>query len=408
VTKQPVQKQHCYLWQGISKAGNEVSGETYAANMALVKANLRSQGIKPIKVRKKPIRLFAISNKKIQSLDITIFTRQLATMLNAGIPLLQAIDLINRGQTNTRMQTLLNKIKQSLANGNTLAESLALHSKYFNHLYCSLIRVGEQSGSLDIILERMASYREKFETIKAQVKKALIYPTVVISAAIIVTMLLMVFVIPEFEELFSGFGAQLPMLTSLVIHIAHFLSQYSWLIFLLLGLCVTSIYYARLYIQPFADFYDKLLLKLPVIGSILEKAIIARFTRTLATTFAAGVPLIDALTSVASTVGNRLYYRAALQIRDEVATGQTLQMGLQSTNLFPNMVVQMVAIGEHSGTLEDMLNKISTLYEQQVDNSVANLSSLLEPFIIIILGIIVGGLVIAMFLPIFKLGSVVH
>lgn len=407
-TKPTARQQFTYIWEGKTKAGHPVSGEQVATNPAYIKTDLRRQGITPIKVRKKSTPLFTYTRKKkITSLDITTFTRQMATMLSAGIPIVQTFDLVGRGQSNPSLQALVANIKANVEAGATLAETLVKYPRYFNDLYCNLVGAGEQSGSLDIMLERLATYKEKTESLKGKIKKALFYPTAVIIVAFIVTAILLIFVVPQFESLFSGFGADLPAMTRMVIDLSRFMQSYWWVV---LGIAITTVWglvIAKRRSQAFAYLLDKLSLQLPIVGIILKKATIARFTRTLATTFAAGLPLVDALKAVAGATGNMLYSDATLKIRDDVSTGQPLQAAMRATNLFPTMVLQMVAIGEESGTLENMLSKSADFYEEEVDNAVDGLSSLLEPLIMAILGILVGGLVIAMYLPIFKLGTVV-
>lgn len=396
-----------YQWQGVNQSGDKISGEIDAQSVAVAKIELRKQGVIARKITKKRASLFGGRQRKIKQADITIFSRQMATMIESGIPLVQSFDIVAKGQTNKRMQELIEAVKKDVESGLTLSESLGKHPAYFNELYCNLVDAGEKSGSLDVMLDKVASYKEKVETIKKKIKKALTYPMAVMAVAFLVTAGLLIFVVPQFESLFEGFGADLPALTRGVITMSEIFQAYWYLIFGVLGALIYAFIYARKHSMRFAHTVDRYLLKLPVVGSILEKAAIARFARTLSITFAAGLPLVDALKSVAGATGNILYSEATDSIREEVSNGQQMQLAMQQTNLFPNMVVQMVAIGEESGALEKMLSKVASFYEEEVDNAVDSLSSLLEPIIMAILGVLVGGLVVAMYLPIFKLGSVV-
>ncbi len=396
-----------YTWEGLNRNGDKVNGVLESNSIAIAKVTLRNQGIiiKKIAVKRKPF--FDRKNKKITQAEIAAFSRQLATMLQAGIPLIQSFEIVSKGQKNARMQTLIGDIKKEVESGLTLAESLQKHPVYFNELFCSLVDAGERSGSLEIMLDKVATYKEKVESIKKKIKKALTYPIAVLVIALIVTVALLIYVVPQFESLFKGFGADLPALTRAVVIMSEFVQSYWYLLFGGIGLVVGSLIYAKKRSVKFAHAIDRYLLKLPVIGTILEKAAIARFSRTLSITFAAGMPLVDALESVSGATGNILYSNATIKIRDEVSNGQQLQLAMSNTQLFPHVVVQMIAIGEESGALEQMLGKVADHYEEEVDNAVDSLSSLLEPIIMSILGVLVGGLVIAMYLPIFKLGSVV-
>jgi len=398
---------HIFTWTGKNKRGEKVTGRLEASTLALAKASLRKQGVLTPKVRKKGKPLFSKRNKKITPVDITVFSRQMATMMKAGIPLVQSFDIVGKGHENPSMLTLVNTIKSDVEAGNTLAEALSKHPKHFNDLFCSLVDAGEQSGSLEVMLDKVATYKEKTESIKGKIKKAMFYPSAVLVVAFLVTAGLLIFVVPQFESLFQGFGADLPAMTKLVIKLSEFFQSYWWIMFGGIGAAVFSFVKAREKSHAFAFFVDRTLLKIPVIGNILEKAAIARFARTTSITFAAGLPLVDALKAVSGATGNILFAKATLRIRDDVSTGQQMQQAMRSTNLFPNMVIQMVSIGEESGALESMLSKVADFYEEEVDNAVDGLSSLLEPMIMAILGVLVGGLVIAMYLPIFKLGSVV-
>jgi type IV pilus assembly protein PilC len=396
-----------FLWEGTDKRGTRIKGESTGASIALIKAELRRQGISPQKVRKKPKPLLGAGKKKIYPKDIAVFTRQLSTMLSAGVPLVQAFEIVGRGHENPSMQDLILAIKADVEGGTALAEALAKHPLYFDELYVNLVHTGEHAGVLDTLLDKIATYKEKTEAIKGKIKKALFYPTAVLIVAFIVTAILLMFVVPQFQELFAGFGADLPGFTVFVIGISDFFGAYWWAIFGgIIGAVVTFAELKRRS-RKFNHYLDRIILKVPVIGEIMRKAAIARYARTLATTFAAGVPLVEALESVAGATGNILYGEAIMRMREDVATGQQLQVAMKTTGLFPNMVVQMVAIGEESGSLDAMLSKVADFYEEEVDNAVDALSSLLEPMIMAFLGVIVGGLVIAMYLPIFKLGAVV-
>ncbi|MGR9106893.1 MAG: type II secretion system F family protein [Gammaproteobacteria bacterium] len=396
-----------FVWEGIDRNGARSKGELSSRSESTVRAELRRQGIKPIKIKKKPKPLFSMGKKKIIPKDIAVFSRQLATMMSAGVPLVQAFDIVGRGHENPGMQELILGIKGDIEGGDTLAEALGRHPLYFDELFCNLVRAGEQAGVLEILLHKIAHYKERTESLKAKIKKALTYPTAVIVVACIVTSILLLFVVPTFEELFQGFGADLPAFTRLVIDISKFLQE-NW--YIILGVLAGTFFGFREAMRrsrKFNHLLHKVLLKIPAIGVIVHKASIARFARTLSTMSAAGVPLVEALTSVAGATGNVVYGEAVLKMREEVSTGQQLQQSMRQANLFPNMVVQMVAIGEESGSMDSMLEKVADFYEEEVDNAVDNMSSLLEPMIMAFLGIVVGGLVVAMYLPIFKLGAAI-
>jgi type IV pilus assembly protein PilC len=395
-----------FTWEGIDKKGSRLKGEAQANNETLLKADLRRQGINPLKVRKKPKPLFG-GSKKITGKDISVFARQLATMMAAGVPLVQAFDIIGKGHENPAMQELIMGIKADVESGTSLSDSLRKRPEYFDDLFSNLVGAGEQSGALELLLDKIATYKEKTEALKGKIKKALFYPTAVIVVAFIVTAILLIFVVPQFQELFQGFGADLPAFTMLVISISEVFQAWWWAIFGGIGLTVYIFTQAKKRSPTFQRILDIISLKIPVIGVILNKSAVARFSRTLATMFAAGVPLVEAMDSVAGATGNALYREATLKMKDATSTGTQLQQAMRETELFPNMVVQMVAIGEESGSLDDMLGKVADFFEEEVDNLVDGLSSLLEPLIMAILGIVVGGLVVAMYLPIFKLGSVV-
>lgn len=396
-----------FTWEGVDKQGKKVKGEMEAASVAFVNATLRRQGINPVKVAKRRKSLGSLSKKKIKPKDIAIFTRQLATMLQAGIPIAQSFEIVGKGHENPSMQELILGIKNDIESGTNLTAALSKHPLYFDALYCNLVAAGEQAGILDNILDKVATYKEKIEAIKGKIKSALFYPAAVVVVAFIITAILLMFVIPQFEDLFKGFGADLPALTQFVITLSRAFRDNWFLIFG--GIIATVVTVAYLYKRsPKAQHaVDRLTLRAPVIGAIVKKATIARFSRTLATMFAAGVPLVEALESVAGAAGNRIYYEGTQAIRADVSTGMQLQAAMNSTGLFPNMVVQMVAIGEESGELDTMLGKVADFYEREVDDAVAALSSLLEPIIMAFLGIVIGGLVVAMYLPIFKMASVV-
>jgi type IV pilus assembly protein PilC len=398
-------KQFPFLWEGTDARGNRVRGKSVAATEAAVRAELRKQGVVPVKIRKQST-LFK-GKGKVRPGDIAIFSRQLATMLQAGIPLVQAFEIVGAGHDNPAMQRLILAIKQDLEGGTALAEALGKHPLHFDDLYVNLVEVGEHAGSLDALLDKIATYKEKTEAIKKKIKKALFYPTAVIVVAVIVTAILMVFVIPEFESLFKGFGADLPAFTRFVINISNFMRAQGWLLLIGVGAAGWGYLEAKKRSRRMREIQDKVSLKIPVIGPILEKAAIARFARTLSTMFSAGVPLVEALQSVSGATGNVIYEKAVLDMKEEVATGQRLQRAMENTNLFPNMVIQMIAVGEESGSLDEMSGKVADFYEEDVDNAVDAMSSLLEPMIMAILGVLVGGLVVAMYLPIFKMGSVI-
>lgn len=405
--KKHAPKSNLYVWEGTDKKGSRITGESRAANVALVRADLRRQGVNPLKIRKKATSLFSAGKKKIRSGDIAVFSRQLATMMAAGVPLVQAFDIVGRGHDNPSMQELILTIKGDVEGGTSLADSLRKHPLYFDDLFVNLVRAGEHAGVLEDLLHKIATYKEKTESIKGKIRKAMFYPAAVIIVAIIVTAVIMIFVIPQFEGLFAGFGADLPAFTRLVVTIAHIVQDWWWA--MLFGAIGLGYLFANIWkrSRSFRQTIDRMLLKVPVVGNILHKSSIARFARTLSTMSAAGVPLVEALESVAGATGNVIYGDAVLRMREDVATGQSLQLAMKQRNLFPNMVIQMVSIGEESGSLDDMLGKVADFYEEQVDNAVDAMSSLMEPLIMVVLGTLIGGLVIAMYLPIFKMGSAI-
>jgi type IV pilus assembly protein PilC len=398
-------KDATYIWEGKDKKGKKLSGSMLAAGEALVSAQLRRQGITVTKVRKQST-LFA-KKGSIKEKDITLFTRQLAVMMKAGVPLLQSFDIVGRGAANPSVQRLLAEVKADIEKGNSMHQAFSKHPKYFDKLFVNLVQAGEQAGILEEVLDRLATYKEKILAIKGKIKSALFYPAAVIVVAFIVTAILLIFVIPQFESMFKGFGAELPALTQMVIHLSHFMRDFWFIIFGSLGGAVFAIAYTYKRSDQMQHTVDRMILRAPVVGEIVKKATIARYARTLGTMFAAGVPLVESLDSVAGAAGNRVYYEGVIAIKNEVTTGTHLRTAMEHTGLFPNMVVQMVAIGEESGELDKMLGKVADFYEQEVDDAVEALSSLIEPMIMAFLGIVVGGLVISMYLPIFKLASVV-
>ena len=396
-------KEFTFIWEGFDRNNRQVRGETRAASETVVSTNLRRQGIRVTKVKKQTFR----GGSRVGEKDVTFFTRQLATMLKAGVPLLQSFEIVARGHSNARFSRLMMEVKSRIEAGSSLADAFRQHPAQFDDLYCNLVAAGEGSGMIDAILDRLATYKEKILALKSKIKSALFYPAAVVTVAIVVVWVIMIFVIPAFKDVFSSFGASLPAPTQLVIDISDFVVKWWWLAFLVIGGSIFGISVMVRRSESLRLAFDKLLLKFPVIGDILEKATIARWSRTLATMFAAGVPLVESLDAVAGAAGNAIYANATKRIQTDVSTGQSLTNSMMSTHLFPNMVLQMVQIGEESGSLDAMLTKIADFYEREVDDAVAALSSLLEPLIIVFLGVIVGGLVVAMYLPIFKLGAVV-
>jgi len=394
-----------FTWEGTDRTGKKVKGKVVSTSEAAVRSELRRQGVVPTRVRKQSM-LFR-KQGKVTAGDIAIFSRQLATMMTAGIPLVQSFDIVGAGHENPAMQKLILAIKGDVEGGTSLHEALAKHPLHFDDLFVSLVAAGEQAGALETLLDKIATYKEKTEAIKKKIKKALFYPTAVVVVAVVVTAILLIYVIPEFESLFQGFGADLPAFTRFVIDISKFVQSTGWLMLIALVGGIWGLIEAKKRNRGVQHFFDRAMLKLPILGGILNKSAIARYARTLSTTFAAGVPLVEALTSVSGACGNIVYESAVLKMRDEVATGQRLQRAMENTNLFPNMVNQMIAVGEESGSLDSMSAKVADFYEEEVDNAVDSMSSLLEPLIMAILGVLVGGLVIAMYLPIFKMGAVV-
>ncbi len=398
-------KELSFTWEGKDTKGKKLKGKSLATSEAQVRQELKRQGVVPTRVRKQST-LFQ-KRGKVTSADIAIFSRQLATMLAAGIPLVQAFEIVGNGHENPAMQKLILAVKSDVESGTNLADALAKHPLHFDDLFVNLVAAGEQAGALETLLDKIATYKEKTEAIKKKVKKALFYPAAVVVVAIIVTVILLIFVVPQFEDLFRGFGADLPAFTRMVIDLSAFMQSKGWLVGLVVAAAVSTFMYFKKRSRTFQHFLDRASLKIPAIGPILEKSAIARYARTLSTTFSAGVPLVEALESVAGATGNIVYEKAVLQMRDEVSTGMRLQRSMDNTELFPNMVVQMIAVGEESGSLDQMSAKVADFYEEEVDNAVDSLSSLLEPMIMAVLGVLIGGLVVAMYLPIFQMGQVV-
>jgi len=397
-----------FIWQGVNRKGKKINGELSANNVLELKAQLRKQGITPSKVKKKAKPLFGMGgDKPITPADIAIISRQIATMLGAGVPLVQTIEMIGKGHSNGKMQKLLGEISHKLSSGIPLSDCLRDHPRQFDDLYCDLVASGEQSGSLETIYDRIATYKEKAEALKAKIKKAMTYPIAVLVIAAIVTSILLIFVVPVFQEIFAGFGAELPAFTLFVVGISDFMVAYWHMGLAAIFGFIFLFKRAHRNSQKLRDQVDRKILKLPVIGDLLEKAAVARYARTLSTTFAAGVPLIDALESAAGAAGNAVFRDAILEVRAEVTSGMQMNLAMRNCSIFPDMVIQMVAIGEESGSVDDMLSKVANVYEAEVDNAVDNLTALLEPMIMAVLGVVIGGLIIAMYLPIFQIGMIV-
>lgn len=398
-------KEVAFQWEGMNKQGKKVKGQIMAGGEAIVNSQLRRQGITVTKVKKQST-LFS-GKKKITSKDVTLFTRQLATMMKAGVPLLQSFDIVARGHSNPSMQRLLMEIKADVEKGSSLTQAFSRHPLHFDALFCNLVGAGEAAGILENVLDRLAIYKEKILAIKGKIKSALFYPVSIIVVAFIITAVIMIFVIPAFKELFSSFGADLPAPTMIVMKMSDFFVAYWWAMFGVIGGGIYALLQAWKRSRKVQMFMDRVMLKLPIFGAVIEKATIARWTRTLSTMFAAGVPLVEALDSVGGASGNQVFVEATIKIKNEVSTGTSLTLAMQNTERFPNMVLQMTAIGEESGALDSMLGKVADFYEAEVDDAVAALSSLMEPIIMVVLGVLIGGMVIAMYLPIFKMGSVV-
>ncbi|MEW6590787.1 MAG: type II secretion system F family protein [Pseudomonadota bacterium] len=399
-------KESTFQWEGMDKRGKKVKGQMQAGGEAQVNAQLRKQGITVTKVKKQST-LFGGRNKRVTEKDITLFTRQMATMMKAGVPLLQSFEIVARGHSNPSAQRLLMEIKADIEKGSSLTQAFSRHPLYFDALFCNLVGAGEAAGILEAVLERLAIYKEKILAIKGKIKSALFYPISIIVVAFVITAVIMIFVIPAFKDLFSGFGADLPAPTLIVIAMSDFFVQWWWAIFGAIGGGIYAFFQAWKRSRKMQMAMDRIMLKLPIFGPVIEKATIARWTRTLSTMFAAGVPLVEALDSVGGASGNQVFVEATQKIRSEVATGTALTTAMQNSERFPNMVLQMAAIGEESGSLDSMLGKVADFYEAEVDDAVSALSSLMEPLIMVVLGTLIGGMVIAMYLPIFKMGQVV-
>lgn len=395
-----------FVYDGLNRRGEKVKGEMTSRSLELAKAQLRKQGVQVRNIKKKPKPLYEFK-KSIKPLDIAIFVRQLATMMKAGVPLVQSFEIVADALENPAMRNLVLEIKKDVESGSNFAGALRKHPKYFDDLFCSLVASGEQSGALESMLDRVATYKEKSELLKMKIKKALKYPIAVIAVAIVVTIILLVKVVPVFADLFAGFGAELPAFTQMVVGMSEWMQTWWFILIIGIAALIVGFSQAKQRSKGFRDFLDKATLKAPIFGNIAYQAIIARFSRTLSTTFAAGVPLIDALDSTAGATNNVVFNNATMRIKSDVSTGQQLQFAMRSTNLFPSMAIQMVGIGEEAGRLEEMLDKVATHYENEVDNAVDGLTSLMEPLIMAVLGVLIGGLVVAMYLPIFQMGSVI-
>ena len=394
-----------FVWQGTDKRGNKMKGEDLAKNANLLKAELRKQGITPTTVKPKPKPLFGSTGKKITARDIAIFSRQLATMMKAGVPMVQGFEIVAGGQKNPKMKEMLDGIRAEIEGGATLHAALSNYPVQFDELYRNLVRAGESAGVLDTVLDTIASYKENTESLKGKIKKALFYPLTVIVVAILVSAILLIFVVPQFEQVFKSFGADLPAFTRMIVGASRFVLAWWWaILFIIIGAVGSFIFFKKRSPQ-FQYFLDRLILKLPILGQIMHNSAIARFSRTLATTFSAGVPLVEALETVAGATGNIVYSKAVDKIREDVSVGYTVNMAMRQTGVFPHMVVQMTAIGEEAGALDTMLFKVAEFYEEEVNNAVDALSSLIEPFIMIFIGGVVGSMVIGMYLPIFKLAA---
>ncbi|KWS06710.1 Type IV fimbrial assembly protein PilC [Lysobacter capsici AZ78] len=396
-----------FVWQGTDKRGITMKGEQAAKNANLLRAELRRQGITPTVVKPKGKPLFGAAGKRITPGEIAIFSRQIATMMKSGVPIVTSLEIIGEGHKNPRMKKLLNTVRADLESGSSLHEAMSKHPVQFDELYRNLVKAGESAGVLETVLDTVASYKENIETLKGKIKKALFYPATVVAVAILVSAILLIFVVPQFQATFKSFGADLPAFTLMVIGMSDFMIKWWWAVLILVVGAAVAFIMAKNRSPAFAHFLDRAMLKIPVVGQILHNAAIARFARTLAVTFRAGVPLVEALDTVAGATGNVVYEKAVYRIRDDVSVGYQVNMAMKQVNLFPHMVVQMTAIGEEAGALDTMLVKVAEFYEQEVNNAVDALSSLLEPLIMVILGVIVGGMVIAMYLPIFKLAATI-
>ena len=396
-----------YVWEGTDKRGIKMKGETQAKNGNLLRAELRRQGITPTVVKPKPKPLFGAAGKKITPKDIAIFSRQIATMMKSGVPLVQSLEIIGNGQKNVRMKKLVDSLRGDIEGGSSIYEAMLKHPVQFDELYRNLVKAGETAGVLETVLDTIATYKENVEALKAKIKKALFYPAMVIAVAILVSGIMLVYVVPQFEDVFKGFGADLPAFTQVIVDLSRFMVEWWFPVLVVVIATIVAFFFFYKRSLAFQHFLDKVTLQIPVIGQIMHNSAIARFARTLATTFRAGVPLVEALDSVAGATGNSVYTKATYRIRDDVSVGYPVNMAMKQTNLFPHMVVQMTAIGEEAGALDTMLFKVAEFYEQEVNNSVDALASLLEPMIMIVIGVLVGSMVVGMYLPIFKLAAVV-
>ena len=396
-----------FVWEGTDKRGIKMKGEQQAKNGNLLRAELRRQGITPSVVKPKPKPLFGAAGSRITAKDIAIFSRQIATMMKSGVPLVQSLEIIGNGQKNLRMKNLVEAVRVDIEGGSSIYESMSKHPVYFDELYRNLVRAGESAGVLETVLDTIATYKENTEALKGKIKKALFYPAMVIAVAILVSSVMLVFVVPQFEDVFKNFGAELPAFTQLIVKFSRFMVSWWWLMLIAAIGSIVGFVFAYKRSPGFQHFLDKVVLKVPVIGAIMHNSAVARFSRTLATTFKAGVPLVEALESVAGATGNSVYEKAVWRIRDDVSVGYPVNMAMKQVNLFPHMVVQMAAIGEEAGALDTMLFKVAEFYEQEVNNAVDALASLLEPMIMVIIGVMVGSMVVGMYLPIFKLAAAV-
>jgi type IV pilus assembly protein PilC len=402
-----ISQMQTFTWVGIDKRGVKIKGEQVSKNASLVKAALRQQGINPQVVKAKSKPLFGKAGKTIKGRDIAVFSRQLATMMSAGVPMVQGFEIVAGGQTNPRMKDMLTDIKTNIEGGSALHESLGKFPVQFDELFVNLVKAGESAGVLDTVLDTIATYKENIETLKGKIKKAMYYPAIVIAVAILVSCILLMFVVPQFESVFKNFGADLPAFTQMLVNASRFMVSYWWMLLLILAGSIFGVIVLYKRSEKVQHFFGRMLLKLPVVGEILRQSAIARFARTLGVTFRAGVPLVEALDSVSNATGSVVYNDAVKRIREDVSVGHQLQLAMRQTNLFPNMVVQMVSIGEEAGALDKMLFKVAEFFEEEVNNAVDALASLLEPFIMVIIGVLVGGMVVGMYLPIFKLAAVV-
>ena len=396
-----------FVWAGTDKRGIKMKGEQASKNMNFLRAELRKQGITPTVVKPKPKPLFGAAGKTISAKEIAVFSRQLATMMKSGVPIVQSMEIIGDGHKNARMKKMVGDMRAEIEGGSSLFEAVSKHPVQFDELYRNLVKAGEGAGVLETVLDTIATYKENLETLKGKIKKAMFYPAMTIAVAIIVSAILLIFVVPQFEDVFKGFGAELPAFTQMIVSLSRMMVAWWWAFLLAAVIAGGAFMYFYKRSPKFQHFLDRMILKLPVIGQIMHNSAVARFARTLGVTFAAGVPLVEALGTVAGATGNTVYEKAVLRIRDDVAVGYQVNMAMKQVNLFPHMVVQMTAIGEEAGALDAMLMKVAEFFEQEVNNAVDALSSLIEPFVMVIIGVLVGSMVIGMYLPIFKLASVV-